>query len=176
MERALFMTKQMYRHIQSLLLFVTTLLLAAAFYFEWVDGLQACPLCMMQRLCLLLFGFCCLMGLCLSTLRRARRFALVQILLMLAAFFFACRQLWLQSLPPDANAVCMPGFEALLHYFSKEQMVKALFWGTADCAEVTWRFLGLSMPAWSALCFLTFFLVSLCVLFGIHRKIVSLES
>lgn len=169
------MSKQMYRNIQSLLLLVSIIILTSAIYFGFANRLEACPLCLMQRLCTFLFGFFCLMGLCLSTLRRARGVAVMQMLSMAAGIYFASRQLWLQSLPVDSSAVCMPGFDALVHYFSKTQIVTALLWGTGDCAEVTWRWLGLTMPAWSALYFLIMFLVSAVVFFCIGRRLSGVD-
>ncbi len=170
------MNKPVYRKLQSVLLLLSMVVLSTAIYFGFVDGLQACPLCLMQRFCTFLFGFFCLMGLTLSTLHRARGVAVMQMLCMAAGIYFSSRQLWLQSLPVDSTAVCMPGFDALIHYFSNAQIITALFWGTGDCAEVTWRFLGLSMPAWSALYFLIMFLVSAVVFFGLRRRLAGVQD
>ena len=169
------MNKLVYRNTQSLLLLVSIIVLTAAIYFGYAKGLEACPLCLMQRFCTFIFGFFCLLGLCLSTLRRARGVAVAQMLFMAAGIYFSSRQLWLQSLPVDSSAVCMPGFDALIRYFSNAQIVKALLWGTGDCAEVTWRWLGLSMPAWSALYFLVMFLVSAVVFFGLSQRLASVN-
>ena len=165
------LSKRLYRNIQSLLLLSTILVLGTALYFEHIQGLQPCPLCLMQRLCTFLFGTLCLMGMCLSTLKRARHVAAAQMILTLAGLFFAGRQLWLQSLPVDQTPVCMPGFEALIHYFSWDQVLKALLWGTGECGEVTWRWLGLTMPGWSALYFLAMFIVCSIVFWNAGRSL-----
>ncbi len=170
------MSKRVYRNIISLLLLVTLLVLATGFYFEYGKGLQPCPLCLMQRLCTFLFGMFCLIGLCQATLKRARRLAVWQMFLAGSGLYFATRQLWLQSLPVDKAPACMPSLDMLIHYFSKAQVLTALFWGTGDCAEVTWRMLGLSMPVWSALYFITMMCVSAAVFLGIGRRLVEIKS
>ena len=154
------MNKPIYRNIQNLLLLVTIFILTSALYFEYGKGLQPCPLCLMQRFCTFLFGFFCLIGLCLSSLRRARRVSVFQMVFALCGIYFASRQIWLQSLPVDQTAACMPSLDILMHYFSKTQVLTALFWGTGDCAEASWSFLGLSIPVWSTIYFITMFLVS----------------
>jgi disulfide bond formation protein DsbB len=64
---------------------------------------------------------------------------------------------WLQSLPADQIPACLPGLDALLHYFPWQDILHALFWGSGDCAEINWQWLGLSMPVWSLLYFLAVF-------------------
>lgn len=169
------MSKRVYRNIQSLLLFATIIVLTVGFYFEYGKGLQPCPLCLMQRLCTFLFGMFCLMGLCLGTLKRARTVAVLQMLMTAAGIFFAGRQIWLQSLPVDKTPACMPSLDMLIHYFSKTQVLQALLWGTGDCADVTWRWLGLSMPAWSALYFVGMLLASATIFWSLGRRMQDVE-
>ena len=170
------MNKRTYRNIQSLLLLGTILVLGMGFYFEYVKGLQPCPLCLMQRLSTFLFGTFCLMGLCLSTLHRARTVAVFQMVLTAFGLFFAGRQMWLQSLPAEQTATCMPSLDMLFHYFSKDQVFKALFWGTGDCGEVGGRWFGLSLPSWSALYFLVMLIISGIVFGCVERRLITIKS
>ncbi|WP_133128286.1 disulfide bond formation protein B [Legionella nagasakiensis] len=152
------MTKRNYRSIQATLLLLTVVVVGSSFYFQYVVGLQPCPLCLMQRLCAFLLGMFCLMGMCLSTLKRGRLVALLQMFFAAGGLFFATRQLWLQSLPAEQTPACLPGLEVLIRYFPWQDVAHALFWGSGDCAEVSWRWLGLSMPAWAALYFFVMFI------------------
>ncbi len=147
------MNRMTYRNIQHVMLFLTILALVYAFYAEYVEKLEPCPLCLMQRFCAFALGFLCLVGLSLRTLHRARILAWVQIIIACAGIYFASRQLWLQSLPSEQAQMCMPGLNALVRYFSMEAILKAFFWGSHECSEVTGRWLGLSMAAWSAIYF-----------------------
>lgn len=147
------MNRMTYRNIQHAMLFMSILVLVYAFYAEYVEKLEPCPLCLMQRFCAFGFAFLCLVGLAMRALRRARVLAWAQIVLGCLGIYFASRQLWLQSLPVEQTQMCMPGLTALVHYFSVDAILKAFFWGSHECSEVTGRWLGLTMPAWSALYF-----------------------
>lgn len=163
------MSKRTYRRLQGLLLLVTLLVLGCAFYLQYMKGLLPCPLCVMQRLFAFLFAMVCIMGLCLSTPKRARMITVLQMIFAAAGLFFAARQLWLQSLPINELPACLPGLDILMHYFPWQDVVHALFWGTSDCGEVNWQFLGLSMPAWAALYFLGMFLLSGLILLRLKQ-------
>lgn len=146
------MTKLTYRRIQSFLVLVTLFVLLASFYFQYAAGLQPCPLCLMQRLCVFLLLI--VMGLSLGTMRKAHIISLIHVFIACAGLFFSLRHLWLQSLPPGQAPACMPGLDILIQYFPWQDVAKALFWGAGDCAEATWSMWGISMPGWSALYFL----------------------
>jgi protein dithiol:quinone oxidoreductase len=146
------MKKITYRKIQSILAMVTVIVLLSSFYLQYAVGLQPCPLCLMQRICVfLLLG---LMGLSLGTLRKAHIVSLIQVIIAAAGLFFASRHLWLQSLPSGQAPACMPGLDVLIQYFPWQTVLHALLWGAGDCAEVDWSLWGISMPGWSALYFL----------------------
>jgi disulfide bond formation protein DsbB len=158
------MHKRTYRIFLIVLTAISLFVLGASFYFQYIVGLVPCPLCLMQRLCVAAIFFFSLMGVCLTTLRRARLVSIMQMFFALAGLFFATRQLWLQALPAGHGASCMPGLDILMRYFPWKDVARALFWGTGDCAEVHWQMLGLSMPAWSLFYFI-FILISAAFLF-----------
>lgn len=169
------MNKQTYRHIQSLLLLSTILVLSSSFYFEYAQGMQPCPLCFMQRICTFILGMCCMMGLSFSSLRRALNVTRLQLFFTAFGMYFAGRQLWLQSLPRDNAQACMPSLDSLIHYFSKDQVLKALFWGTGDCGEDAGQWLGFSIPGWSALYFLIAFLICSVIFVSLKRSLKNRE-
>lgn len=129
-------------------------LMAFALFLEHIQGLAPCPLCMMQRLWMLLVGI-------LSFIALAHRpglgiYPLLCAMASLVGGGFSIRQLWLQSLPVDQHPACGPGFEYMLESFPLSEVLVAMTSGTGDCAQVSWTFLGLSIPAWT--------LVGFCVL------------
>ncbi|KTD79331.1 disulfide bond formation protein B [Legionella waltersii] len=146
------MNKLAFKKTQTLLALITLFVLFSSFYFEYVQGLQPCPLCLMQRLCV--FVLLGLAGLSFATRKRAHFIILLQGLFAIAGLYFASRQLWLISLPPGKVPACMPGLDILIKYFPWQDVAKALFLGAADCAETSWSLLGISMPGWTALYFL----------------------
>ncbi len=159
----------MYRIFYAFLSLLTLIVASASLYFQYVSGLQPCPLCLMQRLCVFILFFICITGLCLHPLRRGRLVASLQVFFALAGLYFSGRQLWLQSLPTDAVPACMPGLDVMMKYFPWKDVAHALFWGAGDCAEVSWTWLGLSMPAWSFLYFLLMFLSGIFVYWRIRQ-------
>ncbi len=173
--QAMAMTKTIFRTIQLALLITTIAVIVVAFYFEYIKGLQPCPLCLMQRLCAFLFGLLALAGLSVTRLNRVKPLLMIQGLFAAFGLFFAARQTWMQFWPNKQAKSCMPNFEMLVHYFSNDQIFKALFWGAGDCGEVTGRWLGLSIPVWSVFYFLSMLLV--CVVFYIlvRRELVDVK-
>ena len=41
----------------------------------------------------------------------------------------------------------------MLETFPFFEVLNMVLSGSGECAEVSWRFLGLSMPAWTLICF-----------------------
>lgn len=167
------MSKFAYRRWQILLTLLSLFVLASSIYFQYVKGLQPCPLCLMQRLCVLLLFMFCFIGVAVQSLRGGKIVAWLQFVAAAGGLFFAGRQLWLQSLPAGQTPACMPGLDILIHYFPWQDVLRTLLWGTGECADNSWQWLGLSMPAWSALYFLFLLLASLA-LFWCLRKQLSL--
>ena len=70
-------------------------------------------------------------------------------LFALAGFGVAARQVWLQHLPADQVPACGPDLFFMMENFPLARTLEKLFMGSGQCAEVTWRFLGLSIAEWS---------------------------
>ncbi|MCK0162312.1 disulfide bond formation protein B [Marinobacter sp. S6332] len=151
------------------LVFVTCAgLLGVAFYMEHVMGLEPCPLCWLQR-----FGF---MGVGLVSLVAAlhgpkslglRVYGFLLVATAGAGLGVAGRQLWLQNLPPDQVPACGPSVDYMLEVLPFMDVLTTALKGTGDCAAVVWRFLGLSIPGWSAVFFVLLVILGLIMLF--HR-------
>ena len=159
---------KLYRYGLYVLLLTSLSVLSASIYFQVVMGLRPCPLCLMQRYCVLLVVITS-WGALIGRVSRARKLLIAQALIALAGLYFSGRQVWLQSLTPDQLPACLPGLDVLIKYFPWQDVLKALVLGSSECSEVTWQWLGLSMPAWSALYFLGLFLGTLVVRYIIRR-------
>ena len=126
-------------------------LLGFGYYLQYAQGLQPCPLCMVQRG----FFYGVMLVFILASLH-GRAFPAYGIL----AFLFAAggaatasRQVWLQSLPPDKVPACGPDLFFMLDNFPLSRTLEKLFYGSGECAVVDWTFLGLSIAGWSLVCF-----------------------
>ncbi|SDT05147.1 disulfide bond formation protein B [Pseudomonas oryzae] len=129
-------------------------LLAFGLYLEHADGLEPCPLCVVQRIEFIGVGLVCLVAAIHGPQRRGRRvYAGLSLLFAAAGIATAGRQIWLQGLPPDQLPACLPSLEYMMEALPFQDIVRMVLHGTADCAEVTWTLLGLSIPEWSLLAF-----------------------
>jgi disulfide bond formation protein DsbB len=125
-------------------------LLGFAFYLQYVEHQEPCPLCILQRVAFmamtLVFAVAALHG-------PARRGAIVYsaALFLIAGMGAAVagRQVWLQMLPANLVPACGPGLEYMLERFPLSQALQKIFAGSGECAEAGWRFLGLTIAGWS---------------------------
>ena len=52
------------------------------------------------------------------------------------------------SLPPGSVPVCGATLKFMLKVLPLTDVLSRVLNGSGECAKITWRFLGLSMPAW----------------------------
>lgn len=146
----------------SLIGFITSItLLASAYYFQFALEMEPCPLCIMQRIATMMVALGCIAGYYLS--ERPRPLLLASIWTLLSSFFgiyLSNHHNWLQSLPADQVPSCGPSLEYMLDAFPIMEIVTVLLRGNGNCAEVSWSFLGLSMPAWLMIFFIGFAIAS----------------
>ena len=120
-----------------------------ALYAQHVLMLDPCPLCVFQRIAVIALGIVFLVA---FIHRSASWGRYVYALLFLIAGSFgaavAARHVWIQSLPADQVPACGPSLDYMLDTFPLAEVLKKVFVGSGECAEVVWQFLGLSMPAW----------------------------
>lgn len=148
-----------------LLIFLSGIaLLAAAYYFEYVLGLEPCPLCMTQRLATLVIAVCFL----LATIRVQFVSALILILALVASLgglYIADHHVYLQSLPPERVPACGPDLAYMLETLPFSKLLNAVLQGDGHCAEIVWSFWGLSMPQWTRICFTIYALLAIVSLY-----------
>jgi len=145
------------------------LLLGYGYYLQYAQGLEPCPLCLVQR------GFFYLvMGVSLlAALHGPGRvgtviYAGLMLLFAGGGAATAARQVWLQHLPPEKVPQCGPDLFYMLDNLPLARTLEKLFTGTGECAVVDWSFLGLSIAGWSLLWFVAF--CALALWLALKRK------
>lgn len=129
-------------------------LMAYALYAQEVLGLQPCPLCITQRIFVILVGAIALIVMAHDPSGIMRRvYAGLGMVAGLVGAIVAGRHVYIQNLPPDQVPSCGPGLEYMFNTFPFTEAVAVLFRGDGNCAVVDWSFLGLSMPAWVLVAF-----------------------
>ena len=131
-------------------------LLATAVYFQFVGGLEPCPLCISQRIMVLAVALVLLIAVLHNprSAKGVRGWAVAGFLAALLGASVSARHVWLQHLPADEVPACGPGIEYMFQHLPLSATLRAMLTGTGECAKVDWTLLGLSMPAWVLLCFL----------------------
>ena len=129
--------------------------LGYAYYVQFQQDLEPCPLCIFQRVAFIFMGLFFLAAAIHNAGNIFSRIYGVFIALGgMAGAAIAARHVWIQHLPPDQVPECGPPLDYMLEVFPLGQALTMAFTGSGECAEVSWTFLGLSMPGWALLCFL----------------------
>jgi disulfide bond formation protein DsbB len=128
------------------LLAIASMLFARVYLQEFLD-LAACPLCMTQRAFVISWGVFALLGALHNPPGWGRR--VYAALTGLSAYFgalIAARHVWLQHLPEDQVPACGPSLDYMLENLPFQDTLSIVLMGDGNCAEVTWTFLGFSIP------------------------------
>ena len=130
-------------------------LIAFALYSQFHLGLLPGPLCIFQRVAFAALGVVFLLAGLHAPARPGARRAWGALALLAAAVgaAIAARHVWLQHLPPDQVPACGPGLDWMMETMPVAGVLREVFTGSGECANVDWTFLGLSMPGWSLVWF-----------------------
>jgi len=143
-----------YRYLNGYAAFIVLMLLIAAGYLQFVMNLPPCPLCVMQRLIIMLLGLLFLAGTIYVPKDKPRKILNgIIAAIALLGLAIAGRHVYLQLLPPDSTASCGPGLNFIFQNMPLTDAIKALLLGSGDCGEVHWTFLALSIPEWTLIFF-----------------------
>ena len=139
---------------------VCVALLAYGYVLQFLDELEPCPLCVFQRVAF--FGLGTLFLAAALHNPGAIGARIYGVFLGIAAAIGAAiagRHVWLQSLPPDQVPECGPGLEYMLNTFPLLETLRTVLSGSGECADVSWSFLGMTIPAWALLWFVALGLI-----------------
>tara|TARA_R110002050_G_scaffold9504_1_gene33060 strand:- start:204091 stop:204525 length:435 start_codon:yes stop_codon:yes gene_type:complete len=138
-------------------------------YFQFVDNLEPCPLCILQRVFTMLVGLVLLIAVLHNPKTvGVRIYSFLAGLLALLGASISARHIWLQNLPEDQVPSCGPGLNFMLDNFPLSDTVNMVLRGSGECAEVLWTFIGISIPGWTLLAFISLATLSLIPLFRRH--------
>ncbi|MBU2570004.1 MAG: disulfide bond formation protein B [Gammaproteobacteria bacterium] len=130
-------------------------LLAMGAYFQFVDGLEPCPLCISQRIAIAATGVAFLIAAIHNPTGVGRKvYAVIGAIVALIGASISIRHIWIQNLPPDQVPECGPGLEYVFENFPLTETIKMMLSGTGECAEIDWSLFGISMPGWTLVAFL----------------------
>lgn len=132
---------------------VCAALMGYAFYLQYVEGLEPCPLCMFQRVAVTAMGIVFLVAAIHAPRASGARFYAGLLLLFGAlGIGLSLRHLWIQSLPPDQVPACGMGIGYMLETLPFFDVIERTLKGSGECAKVD-LVMGLSIPAWTLILF-----------------------
>lgn len=138
-----------------LFLFCVTAMLFAVLFLQQALSLEPCPLCITQRVFVILTGLFALLAAVHNPQGWGRRvYALLCALSAIGGGAVAGRHVWLQSLPEDLAPACGPGLGYMIENFPLREVIDLVLMGDGNCAEEVWSFLGLSIPQQTLLVFI----------------------
>ncbi|MGE8493191.1 MULTISPECIES: disulfide bond formation protein B [Comamonas] len=157
------------RRTLALIFVACAAMMAFGMYLQHVVGLEPCPMCIVQRYCLIAVGVLALLGsLRPSSAGWWKSFGGLALLFSAFGAFTAARQSWLQWNPPEF-ATCGRDFYGMIENYPISRSLPMIFRGSGDCTAIDWTFLGLSIANWSFIAFAGFTIVLLLALFKAKR-------
>jgi disulfide bond formation protein DsbB len=128
------------------------LALGIASYLEYAVGLTPCSLCVLQRMCLVLFLVNGLVACMHGPGRKGSiLYGVTGLVFVSGGMALAWRQVLVQSHSLEPLPDCLAQMKGVSSWWSAMQRVLD---GAVDCAGVTWTLFDLSIPEWSLLFFL----------------------
>lgn len=147
-----------------------TAMLGIAAYFQVVDHLEPCPLCILQRVFTLFVGIIMLLAVLHNPKGVGNRiYGVLAGTVALVGAGVSARHVWLQNLPAEQVPSCGPGLNFMLDNFPLGDALNMVMRGSGECAEVLWTLMGFSIPAWTLLAFILLALVALGQVFRSNK-------
>ncbi|OUR72049.1 disulfide bond formation protein B [Methylophaga sp. 42_8_T64] len=141
-------------------------MLLVAGYFQFVEQLEPCPLCILQRVSILVIGlFFLLAALHNPKTIGARIYGCLIAIFAVVGASISAWHVRLQNLPEDQVPSCGPGLNFMLDNFPIADAISMVLRGSGECAEVLWTLAGLSIPAWTLVAFTALFVLAMSQVF-----------
>jgi disulfide bond formation protein DsbB len=149
------------RLIHSFIFIVCAGLMGFAIYLQHVEGLEPCPMCILQRYAFIIVGLIALAAAAHNP-RGWSRWVYGTALIVAAGLGggVAARHVWLEHNPPNVYD-CGADLGYMVDSFPLAEALPMIFRGGGDCTKVLWRFLGLSIAEWALVWFAIFIVAAL---------------
>lgn len=135
--------------------------LVFALILEYGENIMPCALCQLQRGAFLLIGLSFLFALAKRlSYHLVYNLAWLNTLWCAFGLYFALRQLWLMYYGQHQADICGGSLSFLFSHLPFGAALKSAFLGTGDCATISWTWLSISLPGWSAINYLVLLILS----------------
>jgi len=136
--------------------------------------MEPCALCISQRIAIIAVGLTSLIA-CIHNPRTLgiKLYGFIGITFAFIGSAIAARHVYIQNLPEDEAPLCGPGLGYMFETRPIFDALSLLLKGDGNCADVSFTFLSLSIPAWTLIAFVGLALFNIWVIFH-SRKNLSL--
>jgi len=136
-------------------------LIGFGLYLQHAQGLEPCPMCILQRYAFVAIGAIALAAAVHNpgTTGRGGYSALLVIFAGIGGGV-AMRHAWLEHNPPKVFD-CGADLGYMMESLPLSDALPMIFRGTGDCTQVLWRFLGLSIAEWALIWFVIFLVAAI---------------
>jgi len=142
-----------------------------ALYSQHIIGLEPCPLCIFQRISVIVLGVIFLIAALHNPQTVGKRiYGFLLTVTTAVGISIAGRHLWLQYGPHDELG-CGPGLDYMMDVMPLDEVISSVFKGTGDCGEIVWSLFGISIPGWTLMFFILVLIFSLKTLFSKSQEI-----
>jgi protein dithiol:quinone oxidoreductase len=124
-------------------------LIAYALYVQYGIGLEPCPLCILQRIAVMVVGVLFLAAFLHNPGNLgARVYGSLIDFAAVAGILVAARHIWIIAQPPGSVAECGASLDYMMDVLPWHEVLGKVLTGSGECAKIDWMFLGLNMPTW----------------------------
>lgn len=136
-------------------------LIGFGLFLQHGQGLQPCPMCILQRFAFIGTGVVALAAALQNPRGIGRRiYSALIVIFAGSGGGVAIRHVYLEHNPPRVFD-CGADFGYMLDSFPLAESLPMIFRGTGDCTKVLWRFLGLSIAEWALIWFAIFIVAAI---------------
>ena len=125
-------------------------LLGVALYMQYGLYYDPCPLCIFQRIAFITIGLVCLVASIHNPQIKGHKvYGSLIGLTGLIGLGLSLRHSWLQHNPPEF-VECGAGLDYWLENLPVGEIIQKVLTGSGECTDIAWKFLGMSIPEWTA--------------------------
>ena len=163
-------------------MFITGLLISAfsfigALFLENFLHLSPCPLCIIQRVCLIFIITISLIAISHNPkIYGYIVYSLLVLIFIILGIVIARQQIYIQNLPPGTLVSCGADIKFMFNNLPFSEFVSYLMEGSADCAKIQFNFLGLTLPKWSFILFVILLIIYLWQLLTCFKSLYSKKN
>ena len=157
------------RSIYLFLFLFSALLMIVAFILQYFFHLEPCPLCILDRILVLVFGILFFIAWLHDSNKKWIRifYSVVGFIIAGVGVALSAWHLRLMHLPPNEIPACTPSLNYLLDTFPLSEVFMIVFKSSGECAKNTGSFLGMALPGWTLIGFL---ILAVGSLFSLKKK------